>query len=405
MDKLTIKNFGPIKTGMVDIGKVTLFCGPQGSGKSTVAKLISTFAWIEKSLVRGEHKKEWFSVRGRFKKQFLSYHRLEHYTGIENAEIEYVGTAYSFVFAKGSLSIKEIQGQYELPQIMYVPAERNFVSYFRRPNEIKNFDRALADFLTEFDNSKELLKETYNLPINNIRLDYDQLNDNINISAEKYSLRLSHAASGFQSVIPVLLVSQYLSKAVRKQDTEKNQMSVDERKRFLKEWELIQKQESLNEEQKQVMFRSLSSKFRKTAFVNIVEEPEQNLFPASQQTLINELLRIVNQGNGHNKLIITTHSPYILSALTIAIQGKYLSAKISENKNSKESLSQLSNVVPPDSCVDIKEVSIYQIDDKTGDIQALSNQSGVPSDDNYLNNLLNEGNVQFDRLLEIEEDL
>ncbi|MDR2445326.1 MAG: ATP-binding protein [Spirochaetaceae bacterium] len=406
MERITIKNFGPIKNGFVDINKVTLFCGPQGSGKSTVAKLISTFAWLEKSLVRGENTIKDFEKTGVFKNQFLSYHRLENYTGIENAEIEYKGSAYSFIFSKkGSLSIKEIQTEYELPQIMYIPAERNFVSYFRKPNEIKSLDRSLTDFLTEFDNSKELLKTPYELPFNDIKLEYDRLNDNINVTNGQYKLRLSHAASGFQSVIPVFLVSQYLSKIVQEQHSEKPQMSVDERKRFLKEWESIREQKSLTDEQKQLMIQSLSSKFRKTAFINIVEEPEQNLFPVSQITLVNELLKIVNLGNGHNKLIMTTHSPYILSALTIAVQGKYLSIKIEGNKNSEKLLSRLSGVVPLDSCVGIEDVSIYQIDYETGSIQALPKTSGVPSDDNYLNSLLDKGNVQFDWLLEIEEDL
>jgi ABC-type glutathione transport system ATPase component len=49
MSKIKIKNFGPIQegynenNGWIDISKVTVFIGNQGSGKSTVAKLISTF--------------------------------------------------------------------------------------------------------------------------------------------------------------------------------------------------------------------------------------------------------------------------------------------------------------------------------------------------------------------------
>jgi len=34
----------------MDVKKVTVFIGNQGSGKSTVAKLISSFSWIEKAL-------------------------------------------------------------------------------------------------------------------------------------------------------------------------------------------------------------------------------------------------------------------------------------------------------------------------------------------------------------------
>ena len=64
MSKIRIKNFGPIKVGFtetlpngtvnewLDVKKVTVFIGNQGSGKSTVAKLISTLAWIEKEIER-----------------------------------------------------------------------------------------------------------------------------------------------------------------------------------------------------------------------------------------------------------------------------------------------------------------------------------------------------------------
>ncbi len=66
MSRIKIKNFGPIKegcqdnNGWIDVKKVTVFVGNQGSGKSTVAKLISTCTWIEKALVRGDCKKKWF---------------------------------------------------------------------------------------------------------------------------------------------------------------------------------------------------------------------------------------------------------------------------------------------------------------------------------------------------------
>lgn len=46
MSRIKIKNFGPLKEtasvtdGWIDIKKVTVFTGNQGSGKSTVAKLV-----------------------------------------------------------------------------------------------------------------------------------------------------------------------------------------------------------------------------------------------------------------------------------------------------------------------------------------------------------------------------
>ena len=58
--------------------------------------------------------------------------------------------------------------------------------------------------------------------------------------------------------------------------------------------------------------------FIPSSFINIVEEPEQNLFPNSQQLVINSLIEY-NNSTKENKLIISTHSPYILSSLNNSI--------------------------------------------------------------------------------------
>ena len=50
MSRIKIKNFGPIREGFLenegwmDVKKVTVLIGDQGTGKSTVAKLISIFS-------------------------------------------------------------------------------------------------------------------------------------------------------------------------------------------------------------------------------------------------------------------------------------------------------------------------------------------------------------------------
>jgi len=146
MSRIRIKKFGPIKQGYaandgwIDIKKVTVFIGNQGSGKSTVAKLISTFTWIEKALVRGDYDKKWFERKNKLKNQYLNYHRLENYfkpdiNGEDGTEIEYEGEAYSINYKSGVLNINEIPNKdYLLPQIMYVPAERNFITYVKTPN-------------------------------------------------------------------------------------------------------------------------------------------------------------------------------------------------------------------------------------------------------------------------------
>ncbi len=227
MSRIRIKNFGPIKEGFssndgwIEIKKVTVFIGNQGAGKSTVAKLIFTFTWIEKALVRGDYNKKWFERKNKLKNQYLNYHRIENYfkiNGVDKTVLEYERDAFSIVYENGSLIISEVhKKEYPLPQIMYVPAERNFITYVKTPKELKFSSDSLKEFLTEFDNAKNDMKGLENLPINNVGVEYDKLNDTLTLKGEGYKVKLTEASSGFQSLVPLYLVSSYLAKSVKKQ--------------------------------------------------------------------------------------------------------------------------------------------------------------------------------------------
>jgi predicted ATPase len=389
--------------GFIDIKKITVFIGNQGSGKSVVSKLISTFIWIEKALVRGNYDKKWFERKGRIRKQFLDYNRLENYN-FANATIEYRGDAFSFVYKDDILQISESTGNYELPQIMYVPAERNFISYVKTPKELKISSRSLLDFLTEFDNSKVKMRHTVKLPINDIDLDYDRLNDTLNLKTQNYKIKLTEASSGFQSFVPLFLVSDYLVHTIAKQsDSKETIMTMEERNRYKKGVEDIWKNENLTDEQRNIALSTLSSKFNKSIFINIVEEPEQNLFPQSQRKALESLITYNNMCCG-NKLIMTTHSPYIISHLSIAIQAFRLRNKIAKSKNSQVLLSKIERIISLDAIASPNDVVIYQLND-SGKISKLPMECGIPSDNNYLNKIIKEGNDLFDMLLEIEEEI
>jgi predicted ATP-dependent endonuclease of OLD family len=284
---------------------------------------------------------------------------------------------------------------------MYIPAERNFITYVKSPKELKLSSDSLKEFLTEFDNAKNDIKGLIKLPINNVQVEYDKLNDTLNLKGDNYKVKLTEASSGFQSFVPLYLVSEYLANSVKKQsDTNKEPMSGDEIKRFKKGVEEIWSNESLTDEQKRIALSVLSSKFNKNAFINIVEEPEQNLFPGSQRQMMNSLLEFNNYNIG-NKLIITTHSPYLINYLTLAVKADTI-----RNKIKKESyLNILNTIVPLNSIIKPDELMIYELDEKTGCIKKLPVFNGLPSDENELNEKLNESNELFAQLLEIQQGL
>ncbi|MDR3218498.1 MAG: AAA family ATPase [Dysgonamonadaceae bacterium] len=402
-ESINIRNFGPIKEGQIDISKVTVFVGNQGSGKSTVAKLISTFAWIEKALVRGDYDKKWFERKGinRLRSQFLPYHRIDAYLN-PNTMIDYHGCAYSIKYQNDILTISEIsKNTYPLPQIMYVPAERNFLTYIKGAKELKLSSESLQEFNTEYYNAQQDMKGVLKLPINNTSIEYDKLNDTLNLKGENYKVKLTDASSGFQSFVPLYLVSHYLANSVRQHSENKELMSSEEKMKFQKGVQEIWSNDILTDEQKRAALSVLSAKFNKTAFVNIVEEPEQNLFPTSQWKMLQSLLEFNNMNDG-NKLILTTHSPYLINYLSVAIKvKKVLDSILEENKATL--IPKITEILSLESCVDDKNVNIYELDDN-GKIKILPDYNGIPSDNNFLNNILAETNDLFSSLQEIEEE-
>ena len=436
--KIKIKNFGAIKAtnpdgdGWLEINKVTVFIGDQGSGKSTIAKLISTFMWIEKALVRGDYDEKFFQRKGKFVNYFLKYHRLKDYLQ-ENSYIEYKGIGRNIIFnnkkKESKLEIEEsIRLDYILPQIMYVPAERNFIAYVKSARELKISSESMQEFLTEFNNAKEIIKQSFKLPINNVNLEYNRQYDLLHLKGQDYRIELSDSASGFQSAVPLLLVSNYLAQSVQNPNGSDAPMSEKERESFSKEMRKILGNANFTAEQRRLAISLISSKFNKKAFINIVEEPEQNLFPNSQWEILKELLKLNNQ-NEHNQLILTTHSPYIINYLSIAIKAqqtyeklldiaqenlanelnglfdhdRLLPAEIPTEADLEEIVfSKVNEIVPIESHTDGQYVSVYQL--KNGTINLLSEIDGMPSDDNYLNHALEDGNELICQLFELERD-
>jgi predicted ATPase len=410
MSRIKIKNFGPIKKGFqendgwLEIKRVTIFIGNQGSGKSTVAKLISTLSWLEKSLFRENSKKSDVKRKSKFKNYYCEYQNLKNYFH-PNSEIEYEGDAFNFQFKDGRLDItdKRNQNEYAVPKIMYVPAERNFVSAVSQPEKLKYLPKPLYTFLDEFERSKQELSESIILPINNLKFKYDEKKSESKVIGENHELLLSEVSSGLQSSIPLYLVSKNLAEGInRDSDFSKNKTSLKEMKALRDRVFKIITNNKLPEELRNAAIDILSSLTKNDCFMNIVEEPEQNLFPTSQWEILKSLLEF-NNLNEDNKLLMTTHSPYIINYLTLAVKTNFVYEKV-QNSNKRDELTKMLNkIVPIKSRVNSSETVIYELDERDGSIIELKDYQGLPSDENYLNLKMAESNEIFAQLLEIED--
>lgn len=405
MSRIKIKNFGPIKegyqenNGWFDIKKVTVFIGNQGSGKSTVAKLISTFTWIEKALYKQLVNKGEVTRKSKFENYYCEYQNLKNYFN-HNTEIEFEGKAYNFHYKNGRLNIDEVKGlKYLVPKIMYVPAERNFVSAVSQPEKLKYLPKTLYTFLEEFERSKNELVDSLHLPINNLSFSYDSKKKVSKIIGEGYDLPLYEASSGLQSSIPLFLVSKNLAEGIdRISDNSISKVSLEEMQTLRTRLLSLLRNEKLTEELRNQAIEVLSSVTKNDCFINVVEEPEQNLFPSSQRSILNSLLKF-NSINVGNMLIMTTHSPYLINYLTLAVEADKLKLRV----NDKELRSELNKIVPLDSTLNGNDLVVYQLDEKEGKIMKLKSYKGLPSDENYLNIGLAESNDEFSKLLDIED--
>jgi predicted ATPase len=407
MSRIKIKNFGPIidgnqtNDGWIDIKKVTLFIGNQGSGKSTVAKMISAFMWLEKALIRGDIKAP---VSHHDFIELIEFHRLENYLQSET-QVEYEGNTYRLVLSnnttpKGIEATKLNQKSVKQPKIMYVPAERNFLSSISNINKVSDLIiGSLKNYSIEFRNAQLAHRnKAIDLPINNTKIVYEPKDDENYLIFNNKRLKLSDASSGFHSIVPLYWVTKYLIEFVKQSEKKLLELlSTDQTIRRNNELKELNKQK-LDEKTLRAKEKRINEKYVSKYFVNIVEEPEQNLFPSSQRQLLNSLLAF-NYGN--NTLIMTTHSPYLLNYISLAVKANELKEKIT----TKELKDRLDAIVPISSTVNPKELVIYELDETNGSVKELGNFEGIPSDKNFLNISLAQGNQLFDSLLEIEEIL
>ncbi len=432
MSRIRIKDFGPVHKGLVEndgwinVKKVTVFTGNQGSGKSTVAKLISIFSWLEKGIIRNDISIEQLNTTV-FKNLCIRQELVEYFHP-NKTHIDYEGDACRFEYDDkenvfhGTVTNK--LGKYILPKIQYVSSARNLLTIlysisqqnitdnegnvinmaYNIPFMVRELNKEYLMALTE------LAKDGFPLPIDSTSVHFQ--NHNTFIKTRGTRISMAAASSGVQSITPLLLVSSYLSKQVQK-DLSERIGNIDSNLKNRIESELNKEDKALSEK-----FRSYCSygktilkddgllpvleerikRFIPASFTNIVEEPEQNLFPTSQRSVLYSLLEI-NNTIPSNKLILTTHSPYIIRYLTLAIKAHELYGK----SNLKKQKDKIDEIVPFQSAVDEQDVVIYELDEKNGTIKKLDTLHGLPSDDNDLNNELDVTNLLFDKLLEIED--
>ena len=378
MTTIEIRNIGPIKeVPEITLNSVNVFMGPQSSGKSTIAKIISYCTWVEKDVATGLSLKEYDGTT-HFKDELESFHKIKGYFRADSY-IRYRSNVVDIVWENEAFRITGWVNDlaYKLSKISYIPSERNMV-ILPEARRVELGNTNVRSFLFDWFTACEKCSD---LPILNLGVNYHYVEakeeDHIRGGEgdSKYDVLLSNASSGLQSLTPLLVMIEYLTKWIYEEKTPSYEQA-QRKKAFLTLYKELPS--DLLTELSQQLYETHNSQF-------IIEEPEMNLFPETQRDLVYHLLNKCLEREG-NRLTITTHSPYILYALNDCMMAGLVYDKMDEESKSRLKCGT-SKISPSDvSIYEIQEGVVKRIQKEDGLIQDnyFDQQMGKLMDDFYL---------------------
>ncbi|WP_433763382.1 AAA family ATPase [Flavobacterium ginsenosidimutans] len=380
MEKLIVKNFGPIKEAEIDLTKYVVFIGDTSTGKSVLAKLISIFRDSYFLLLNSDDDFEItfrnqlikYNIDFDFEKSEINYYdENEQILTLKNNKIDFVNKNSKGEFKKYLQSISKenlennkisslvkinekeymdyvLNKLYQELKSIYIPAERILFSLIGDSMAgIMSSNVALPECYKEFASKLEIARKKTNLyTYKDFNIEYSFSNGNNFLTIDKNKLLLNQASSGIQSLIPMLLVFDDV----------------------------------------------ISNHNLETSKLFIIEEPELNLFPIKQKKLIDYLISKVRKIN--HKIVITTHSPYVLSSLDTLILAKNT---FDEQPDLKE---EINSIVSQDKWLDYDDISVYEVRND-GKVYSIKNEEFRSIDTNAIDGVSDIISEEFDKLTEL----
>lgn len=396
MNRLQIFNIGPIKSVDVELNKINILMGPQSSGKSTIAKIISFCQWAEKRfLLDGEFEYDVFE-------QLLEFHRLSDNYFIETSlfsyETDFVKISYRGKKLKKSFRKKRTSKIYKKSKNIYIPSERNFVSVIPNLSKYKETNDNIMSFVYDWFTSKRVFEHNNSLNILNLGIkfyNHPESDNEILILDNKKEILLREGSSGLQSVIPLIVNIEYLTSYIFKKNISNSVDEKDSLNKFLADnisklidlekysSKTLNNVESFKLDENDL--RKLLNSYQRVQGLEsyfstnfIIEEPEQNLFPSTQRHLINYLFNKMNDSRDHN-LILTTHSPYILYSINNCLMGFNIKDEYAEENPDQSEIINSQSWLNPDL------VSIWQVNH--GELKSVKDENTKTVTKHYFNEI------------------
>lgn len=394
MQRIYIKNFGPVQSFAADVTDVMILIGSQAGGKSTISKSIFIFKSIRDELMNfiaevnndqlilpiNEFSKY---IRKRFVdcfgtiKHMQSFELKYHYSNTKEMTISLNSTGYLDINFNESildqlnlifkyvreynesmtkspksyttlddllqlnndkiLYLKTIKSQIDdlfedkTRAIIFIPSGRSLISTLAEQlQDIKPY--SLDFFMKSFLERINLLKPSFGDTLAEL-IEQREISEEINVHTVKYAA----------TFIKKVLKGEY-------------RFARDDEKIYLNDNEYVKLQYASSGQQESVWIILLIFRYLLdgTSVFIVFEEPEAHLYPETQSDMVELIGLLANSNN--NQIIITTHSPYILSSFNNLLYAHQVGInKIGDKREAVE------NIVNSQSWIDPDRISAYFI--------------------------------------------
>lgn len=421
MEKIVINKLGPITHCNLEINDFMVFTGPQASGKSTIAKSIFFFKNIKTVLLMQMNKRFYDEsdtmelstknrlikqIRSNFLQTFGTTWCMDHDMSME---YYYTDTIYikicltsdpishNYIWIELSEKLIRFLDDYDVqPEVMmhdggnikkridtffendeeviYIPAGRSMMTLFSSQlmfmYSVMNDDQKRSlDYCTQ--NYLERIMQLKPSFSNSIQTQIKNKIDLTDIKINRENLQQCAA-----------LMKQILQGEYRNIDGEERLQVADDR--YVKiNFASSGQQEAvwiLN-----VLFYYLLN--HKRSFF-IIEEPESHLFPNAQK-LMTEFISLAK--NDGNKVLLTTHSPYILGTLNNMLYANRISKTVDNT-----ALGQIINHLK---WIDYEKMSAYYVEN--GVIQSCLDEEFEAINNEIIDGASDEINLDYDKMVDL----
>ena len=432
MQRIVIQNFGPIKDATIEIPKFLLLIGEQASGKSTVAKLIYFFRSLKENFTKRMYKQptRGYSWKNDFevptRQKFIQFfgrpnQQFEitfYYTHSNTVSIKWDNKTLciemSDIFKKILRGVPKPQyivlvsntNSSDIPRIertfndsefvetmnkcfgtmtqdsLYLVAERSSMVRFGNL-----FERL---FSRELESNLRKIAITQNQAIEEILL--MQFLDRVALLKDYFSTSNRQHFTSNDARLKWMLscMSSILKGEYSNQSIERISWGKDS-----KDSVFLQNASSGQQEVIRILQDSIWVIEQNIKAFRVLEEPESHLFPLAQKRLLEFLSSMVNASED-NTLVITTHSPYILSSANNLLFASYVASTFPELKDIIQS--KIKNI----SWINPSEFKAYALD-KNQKIYCKSivdTKTGMISQ-NYLDSVSDELSSEFNQIYKL----